>query len=93
MAAFGEVLVSIVVTVISSVVETAASIGQKVLLLLQIVASNAGRIPPLTLFIAAAIFAAVVFFLFRMFKTESKQLIVAIFILIALVVVALSLLR
>ena len=93
MPSFGEIMVSIVETMISSIAQTSLSISKKVLVLFQIIASNSSKISPLTLIFAILTFAAVIFFLLKMFRAESKLLITAVLIFMALLAISLVILR
>ncbi|MBI2970979.1 MAG: hypothetical protein HYY37_01010 [Candidatus Aenigmarchaeota archaeon] len=89
MPSFGEVVIHIITTVISSIIDTTLALAADVMLLFQIISANVGIAPLPVIIVATAVLAAIIYYLFRMLKGDLKHLITAIVILAILLLLAL----
>lgn len=93
MPTFGEVIVHIIITIISSIIDTTVSLASDVALLFQIIAANAGVVPPFVIVAASVVLAVVILALFRMVRGDVKHLIAAVALLVILILVSLFAVR
>ncbi len=85
MPTFGETVIEIVWTVISSIVETAIRLFQLILQLFGIVSANSGQLSSLHLMIIIFTIGAILFGVFKLVKGDIKHLVIA-FIIFALLI-------
>ncbi len=89
MPSFGEVIIHMLTTVISSTIETAVTLITDIFLLFQMISANVGIAPPAVIIAATFVLSAIIYFLLKMFKGDLKNLIVAVMILTILLLFAL----
>ncbi len=89
MPSFGEVIIHMVTTIISSIIETTATLINDVIILFQILSGNAGTASPFALIIGIVMLATIMYALLRMFKGDIKTFIIAILFLIFFMIISL----
>jgi len=92
MPTFGEIIVNMIYTIISSIVNTALAVLRGLYQLFNMVYVNLGNLSPLAIAIALIVLGLIVFALFKIFKGQAKILILAITILIIITLVTILLL-
>ena len=89
MATFGEIVVGMIYTIISSIVNTTVAIVGGLIELFRILNANVGSLSPLAIFIAALILGLIIYALFRIFKGQFKVFIFAVAVLVILTLITL----
>ena len=92
MATFGEIIVGMLYTIISSIVNTTIAVIGGIIELFRILNANLGSLSPLAIFIAALILGLIIYALFRIFKGQAKIFIFAVAILVILTLITLLIL-
>jgi hypothetical protein len=82
MAAFGEIIIDMIYTIISSIVYTTFTVLNGLYQLFNIIYVNLGNLSPLAIILAVIILGLTVYALFRIFKGQAKILIIAVAVLI-----------
>ena len=81
MPTFGETVIEIVWTIISSIVETTIRLVQLILQLFSIVSANSGQLSSLHLMIIVFVMAVILFGVFKLLKGDVKHIVIAFIIL------------
>lgn len=89
MPSFGEVIMHMVTTIISSIIETSATLINDVIILFQILSGNSGKASPFALLIGIVMLATIMYALLKMFKGDLRTLIIAAIVLTFLMIMAL----
>ena len=89
MPSFGEVIIHILTTIISSIIDTTVVLAQDVVLLFQILSANVGVASPMVIFGGCLLLAVIIYFLLKMVKGDIGHLVVAILVLVILLMFAL----
>lgn len=88
MPTFGETVIEIVWTIISSIIETAVKLALLIGQLFGIVSANTGQLSALHLMIIILIFGAILFGVFKLLKGDIKHLAIAFIIFAMLILIS-----
>ena len=87
MPTFGETVIEIIRTIISSIIDTAIRLAQLIGQLFGIAAANSGQLGSLHIMVIILILGAVLFGVFKLLKGDIKHLVMA-FIILAILLLA-----
>ncbi len=88
MPTFGETVIEIIWTIISSIIETTIRLVQLVGQLFGIVSINSGNLGAVHIILIIFVMAIILFGLFKFLKSDIKHLVIAFIILAALVLIS-----
>ena len=91
MPTFGETIIEIVLTIISSILDTSIRLVQLILQLFSIVGANSSQLTALHIIIITLILGVVVFGVVKLVKGDIKHLIVAFIVLAVLLLLSAAL--
>jgi hypothetical protein len=89
MATFGEIIVGMIYTIISSIVNTTIAVLGGLFQMFRILHANLGNLSPLAIFIAILILSLIIYALFRIFKGQVKIFIFAVAVLVIITLITL----
>ena len=88
MPTFGETVIEIIRTIISSIIDTAIRLAQLIGQLFGIAAANSGQLGSLHIMVIILILGAVLFGVFKLLKGDIKNLAIAFIVLAVLMLIS-----